>query len=83
MVKRYVEATDLLLQLETGRTHQIRAHLSHIGHPILGDLKYGSRVSLKRLMLHSYRLSLPEDILDGLEIVAPIPQDMREVINDI
>ena len=46
-------------------------------------MKYGSRVSLKRLMLHSYRLSLPEDILDGLEIVAPIPQDMREVINDI
>lgn len=69
--------------LVTGRKHQIRAQLSHIGHPILGDMKYGSRVSLKRLMLHSYRLSLPEDILDGLEIVAPIPQDMREVINDI
>ena len=69
--------------LVTGRKHQIRAQLSHIGHPILGDMKYGSRVSLKRLMLHSYRLSLPEDILDGLERVAPIPQDMREVINDI
>lgn len=69
--------------LVTGRKHQIRAQLSHIGHPVLGDMKYGSRVSLKRLMLHSYRLSLPEDILDGLEIVAPIPQDMREVINDI
>ena len=83
VIKSGAGLTYAEIGLITGRKHQIRAHLSHIGHPILGDLKYGSRVSLKRLMLHSYRLSLPEDILDGLEIVAPIPQDMREVINDI
>ncbi len=71
------------IELITGRKHQIRAHMAHIGHPILGDMKYGSRVSLKRQMLHSYRLKLPEDILDGLEIVAPVPSDMRKVINDI
>ena len=83
VIKSGAGLTYAEIDLITGRKHQIRAQLSHIGHPILGDLKYGSRVSLKRLMLHSYRLSLPEDILDGLEIVAPIPQDMREVINDI
>ena len=83
VIKSGAGLTYAEIGLITGRKHQIRAQLSHIGHPILGDMKYGSRISLKRLMLHSYRLSLPEDILDGLEIVAPVPQDMREVINDI
>ncbi|MCR5748463.1 MAG: RluA family pseudouridine synthase [Lachnospiraceae bacterium] len=83
VIKSGAGLTYAEIELITGRKHQIRAHMSHLGHPILGDMKYGSRVALKRQMLHSYRLKLPEEILNGLEIVAPIPKDMRSVINDI
>lgn len=44
---------------ETGRTHQLRVHLAHLGSPILGDRLYGRESSAKRLMLHSHRLELP------------------------
>lgn len=44
---------------ETGRTHQLRVHLAHLGSPILGDRLYGKGHSAKRLMLHAYRLELP------------------------
>ncbi len=43
VVNRYTEATDLSLLLETGRTHQIRAHMTFIGHPVLGDPLYAPR----------------------------------------
>jgi 23S rRNA pseudouridine1911/1915/1917 synthase len=52
------EASFLLLKLETGRTHQIRAHLSYIKHPILGDRVYGGKTDLaERPLLHSFRIS--------------------------
>lgn len=44
---------------ETGRTHQLRVHLAHLGSPILGDRLYGQASSAKRLMLHAHRLELP------------------------
>jgi 23S rRNA-/tRNA-specific pseudouridylate synthase len=44
---------------ETGRTHQLRVHLAHLGSPILGDRLYGTVHSAKRLMLHAHRLELP------------------------
>lgn len=50
--------TRLLLQPVTGRSHQLRVHLAHIGHPILGDALYGDAASAARLMLHAWRLSL-------------------------
>ena len=60
------EATSLLeVTLETGRTHQIRVHLTHIGHPIVGDRTYGNTaelatgLGLERPWLHSWRLSFP------------------------
>ena len=43
VVKRYCEATDLSLLLETGRTHQIRVHMSYIGHPVVGDPIYAGK----------------------------------------
>ena len=69
--------------LVTGRKHQIRAQMAHIGHPVLGDMKYGngkSGIQAKRQMLHAYRLELPEEILDGLTVFAPVPDDMKELV---
>jgi len=46
------------IEISTGRTHQIRIHLSYIGHPIVGDELYGSRTQSKRVLLHAYQISL-------------------------
>ena len=54
--KEYAHSTLLLIQLHTGRYHQIRAQLAHIGHPILGDTKYGAIQKLSRLALHHTQL---------------------------
>ena len=57
--------------ITTGRTHQIRVHLSHLGHPIVGDTLYGGK-SARRMMLHALQVKLL-----GREITAPLPQDFR------
>ena len=59
------------VEIETGRTHQIRRHLSSIGHSVIGDQRYGSTVSAARLMLHAWRIE--HDELGRVE--APIPTD--------
>ncbi len=70
------------LELITGRTHQIRAHLSEAGHPLLGDIRYGGRSQigdrqLGRQCLHSYKLELTHPVTDkDLCFEAPIPADM-------
>jgi 23S rRNA-/tRNA-specific pseudouridylate synthase len=60
-------------EILTGRTHQIRRHLSGTGHPVVGDRRYGSTVSAPRLMLHAWRIEHPDL---GL-IEAPVPPDFR------
>lgn len=71
--------------LETGRTHQIRVHLSAVGHPVVGDGTYGgARSSLRapRPMLHAARLAFDHPVTgDHMEFRAPIPNDMVEIIN--
>lgn len=72
----------LRLRPETGRTHQIRVHLSHIGCPILGDRLYG-RISaeIARSALHSARLTLVHPLTGGtVTAEAPLPQDMLAVL---
>ena len=72
------ELSLLQLRLLTGRTHQIRVHLSHIGHPLLGDSLYGEAdARISRPALHSRTLSLLHP-LSGKRIVvsAPLPEDM-------
>jgi 23S rRNA pseudouridine1911/1915/1917 synthase len=74
-----IEATELELQLQTGRTHQIRVHLAAIGHPVLGDGRYGgSRRSsgVRRTMLHAARLGfLAPGSGEALEFEASPPED--------
>lgn len=53
VLKRFSSATVLELVPETGRTHQLRVHLAHLGHPILGDAKYGRKSDFIRLALHA------------------------------
>ena len=74
----YTYAEALLI---TGKTHQIRAVSSYLGHPIAGDIKYGAKKGRAlRQLLHSYIAAFPDDILDGREFKAPLPGDMEDFI---
>ncbi len=59
---------------ESGRMHQIRIHLAHAGHPIIGDPVYGSKDQSNRLMLHAWRLSGPHPMGGLFEFEAPVPE---------
>ncbi len=74
----------LELRLDTGRTHQIRVHLAHLGLPLLGDSLYGGNMTaIKRQALHAAHLSFFHPILSiPLSIYAPLPQDMRSILSD-
>ena len=76
--------TLLGLVLETGRTHQIRVHLSHIGHPVAGDSLYGgeSPELIERQALHAYCLAFPHPTKkEALRFEAPLAVDMLDGIN--
>lgn len=65
--------------LYTGRTHQIRVHMKHLGNPLAGDETYGSRGAFSRQMLHAWKLGFNHPRTgERLELVAPIPPDFRE-----
>lgn len=71
------------LKLETGRTHQIRVHMKHIGHPLPGDFLYNPDYSvINRQALHSYRLSFLHPIThQEIEFIAPLPEDMNSILS--
>lgn len=73
------------LQLETGRTHQIRVHMKHIGHPLIGDDLYGSDCSLiKRQALHSYSLKFIHPItLEEMYFEQELPEDMKNICYNV
>lgn len=76
LVKSLQELSLLEISLETGRYHQIRAQLSAIGHPILGDTKYGSHVNLPSdvIALHHYKLQIPHPTKEIImKFQAPLP----------
>ena len=82
VVERYAEATLVQLELETGRTHQIRVHMTHLGHPLLGDRQYGrvGLLLLKRQALHASRLSFAHPATgEPMAFEAPLPPDMAAV----
>jgi 23S rRNA pseudouridine955/2504/2580 synthase len=83
------ESFSLLeLRLMTGRTHQIRVHLQHAGHPVLGDDKYGDfplnhRLKVKRLMLHAASLSFSHPISGAaLAFKSPVPEEMKAFMKE-
>lgn len=85
-LQRLDGASLLSLRLETGRTHQIRVHLSHIGHPIIGDDLYGKPDSplIRRQALHAYRIGFDQPRLgDRIELTADLPQDMVELLEKL
>ena len=78
VIKRFKEATLLELVLGTGRTHQIRVHMSYIDHPVLGDEKYGSKGVFPRLMLHARTLGFTHPVTKKyIEFTSEIPKDMK------
>ena len=71
------------LELHTGRTHQIRVHMAHIGHPLLGDWLYGTedKSLFARTALHSSYIRLVHPISKKtMDFTAPLPQDMSDFL---
>ncbi len=97
IAEKYRTHTRLTLRLETGRTHQIRVHLAHIHHPIIGDTTYGGRLQLtkgmtpelietlrqfKRQALHAYALGLTHPVTqEFMRWEAELPEDMKQLIH--
>jgi len=87
-IERYRTASLVEATLDTGRTHQIRVHAGHAGHPLAGDPKYGDReankrlreLGLKRLFLHAARFEF-ELGERAYSISAPLPQDLKGVLD--
>ena len=89
LLARWPEMSLLEAQLKTGRTHQIRVHLAHLGFPILGDEKYGDfslnknlkRDGLKRMALHAWRMAFRHPLTAApLEFIAPMPHGIENYI---
>ncbi|NOR42009.1 MAG: 23S rRNA pseudouridine(1911/1915/1917) synthase RluD [Gammaproteobacteria bacterium] len=96
LLERFREHSHIKVQLETGRTHQIRVHMSHMRHPIVGDPVYAGRQrvpagaqadllaflqSFKRQALHAWRLSFVHpENGDDVLYEAPLPEDMLQLI---
>ncbi len=86
VIERLNDATVLEVKLETGRTHQIRVHMSHIGHGIIGDELYGyvNEDLINRQALHAYSLEFEQPrTKEKLKFEAEIPKDMKDLIEKL
>jgi 23S rRNA pseudouridine955/2504/2580 synthase len=90
--KSWPDYTLLEAQLKTGRTHQIRVHLSHLGFPIAGDDKYGDfarnkelmKQGLKRMFLHAHSISFNHPLSgEAVSISAPLPPELQKFIDKL
>lgn len=81
----------LEVKIETGRTHQIRVHMASIGHPVVGDDKYGSSkinqlfqtLGLKRQFLHAYKLKLPISEKETKTFTSPLTKDLQNLLDQL
>ena len=83
VIERFKRNTLVEVTLHTGRTHQIRVHLTHIGHPITGDHLYGGDAPelMERQALHAAKMSLKHPMTEKtLNIEAPLPDDMKKCL---
>lgn len=96
VLTRFAAHSFIALRLETGRTHQIRVHMAHVGHPLVGDPLYGGRprfpagasaqcrealASFRRQALHAGRLGFSHPVTgQALEFHAPLPADLGELL---
>ena len=85
VIDKLEQATLLEISLETGRTHQIRVHFSHIGHPLVGDELYGGDMSLlNRQALHCFELGFYSPRKSEIiYIKSELPHDMRELVKEL
>jgi 23S rRNA pseudouridine1911/1915/1917 synthase len=85
VLERFGDYTLVECRLETGRTHQIRVHMTSIGHPLVNDPKYGSRKTpfgIKGQALHSRQLTLKHPVTgEKLTFEAPLPEDMEKILS--
>jgi 23S rRNA pseudouridine1911/1915/1917 synthase len=86
-LKTFGDRSLIVCRLDTGRTHQIRVHLQHIGYPLLGDPVYGGRRSqtplIQRQALHASHLSLIHPITqDTMHFSCPWPQDFIDAVGE-
>jgi len=84
--KKFSKYTLLKVDLKTGRTHQIRVHLSWLHHPVVGDKKYQFKDSpvpedLDRLFLHAFYLKIKLPSGEEKEFTSPLPQELKQIIS--
>ncbi|MGI9020680.1 MAG: RluA family pseudouridine synthase [Solirubrobacterales bacterium] len=86
VVRAFADDTLVEARLETGRTHQIRAHFAAIGHPVAGDPRYGSpgRHGLDRQFLHSARLCFRHPMSEeDMDLTSPLPEDLATLLHSL
>lgn len=85
--ERFGNYTFVELQLETGRTHQIRVHMAHLGHPVVGDSVYGPRkvaFGLNGQLLHAWRLCFLHPITQEIsQFTADVPPQFRHILDKL
>jgi 23S rRNA pseudouridine1911/1915/1917 synthase len=87
VIKRYQNYTYLNIELETGRTHQIRVHMTFIGHPVVGDPAYGTRkrhFDTEGQVLHAYKLGFIHPMKGTyMEFTAPLPDYFEQILEKL
>lgn len=81
--KTYKNYSLVEISIHSGRTHQIRVHMSHIGHPVVGDVVYGNKklpTGLKRQFLHAHKLTLQISAGNTKTFTAPLSPDLKEFL---
>ena len=80
IIKKFTDKTLVKCTLDTGRTHQIRVHLSSLGHPIIGDALYGPKTQ-ERMMLHADKIIIPHPFENKILEISAISTSFLDILN--